>query len=64
VVQYISDQVMVMYLGKIVEIGPVQSVYAQPAHPYTRALLASMPSMDPRRRTQAAPIVGGPAQPD
>jgi peptide/nickel transport system ATP-binding protein len=55
VVQYISDQVMVMYLGKIVEIGPVQAVYAQPAHPYTRALLASMPSLDPRRRTQAAP---------
>lgn len=63
VVQYISDQVMVMYLGKIVEIGPVQSVYAQPAHPYTRALLASMPSMDPRRRTQAAPIVGDPPSP-
>jgi peptide/nickel transport system ATP-binding protein len=63
VVQYISDQVMVMYLGKIVEIGPVQSVYAQPAHPYTRALLASMPSMDPRQRTQAAPIVGDPPSP-
>jgi peptide/nickel transport system ATP-binding protein len=63
VVQYISDQVMVMYLGKIVEIGPVQSVYAQPAHPYTRALLASMPSMDPRQRTQAAPLVGDPPSP-
>jgi peptide/nickel transport system ATP-binding protein len=63
VVQYISDEVMVMYLGKIVEMGPVQSVYEQPAHPYTRALLASMPSMDPRRRTQAAPIVGDPPSP-
>lgn len=63
VVQYISDQVMVMYLGKIVEIGPVASVYAQPAHPYTRALLASMPSMDPRRRTAVPPIVGDPPSP-
>ena len=63
VVQYISDEVMVMYLGKIVEMGPVQSVYENPAHPYTRALLASMPSMDPRRRTAAAPIVGDPPSP-
>jgi peptide/nickel transport system ATP-binding protein len=63
VVQYISDEVMVMYLGKIVEMGPVQSVYEQPAHPYTRALLASMPSMDPRLRTQAAPIAGDPPSP-
>jgi peptide/nickel transport system ATP-binding protein len=63
VVQYISDEVMVMYLGKVVEIGPVQSVYENPAHPYTRALLASMPSMDPRQRTQAAPIVGDPPSP-
>lgn len=63
VVQYISDQVLVMYLGKIVEIGPVQAVYEHPAHPYTRALLASMPSMDPRRRTVAPPIVGDPPSP-
>ncbi|MBK1685003.1 ABC transporter ATP-binding protein [Rhodoferax fermentans] len=63
VVQYISDEVMVMYLGKVVEMGPVESVYAHPAHPYTRALLASMPSMDPRQRTQAAPIVGDPPSP-
>jgi peptide/nickel transport system ATP-binding protein len=63
VVQYISDEVMVMYLGKVVEMGPVQSVYAQPAHPYTRALLASMPSMDPRQRTMAAPLVGDPPSP-
>lgn len=63
VVQYISDEVMVMYLGKVVEMGPVQAVYENPAHPYTRALLASMPSMDPRRRTQVAPIVGDPPSP-
>jgi peptide/nickel transport system ATP-binding protein len=63
VVQYISDQVLVMYLGKIVEIGPVQDVYERPAHPYTRALLASMPSMDPQHRTLAPPIVGDPPSP-
>lgn len=63
VVQYISDQVLVMYLGKVVEIGPVQDVYDHPAHPYTRALLASMPSMDPRNRTRVPPIVGDPPSP-
>ena len=62
-VQYISDQVLVMYLGKVVEIGPVQDVYDHPAHPYTRALLASMPSMDPRNRTRVPPIVGDPPSP-
>lgn len=63
VVQYISDEVQVMYLGKIVETGPVQAVYENPSHPYTRALLASMPSLDPRRRTLAAPITGDPPSP-
>lgn len=63
VVQYISDVVLVMYLGKIVEIGPAQALYENPAHPYTRALLASMPSMDPDRRTLAAPIGGDPPSP-
>ena len=63
VVQYVSDEVQVMYLGKIVETGPVQAVYENPSHPYTRALLASMPSMDPRKRTLAAPIGGDPPSP-
>lgn len=63
VVQYISDDVMVMYLGKVVEIGPVDALYATPAHPYTRALLSSMPSMDPRHRTAEAPITGDPPSP-
>jgi oligopeptide/dipeptide ABC transporter ATP-binding protein len=39
-----------MYLGKIVEIGPVEAIYNCPAHSYTRALLAAMPAMDPERR--------------
>ena len=64
VVQYLSDRVLVMYLGKIVEIGPVEAIYGNPQHPYTRALLSARPSMDPRRRTKEAPIQGDPPNPD
>ncbi len=63
VVRYISDRVLVMYLGQVVELGPVDAVYAAPAHPYTRALLAAMPAMDPDERTQVPPISGDPPNP-
>jgi peptide/nickel transport system ATP-binding protein len=63
VVRYISDRVMVMYLGKMVEIGPVDRIYRDPQHPYTQALLSAMPSMDPRRRTVQAPLSGDPPNP-
>jgi peptide/nickel transport system ATP-binding protein len=63
VVRYISDHVMVMYLGQIVEIGPVTTVYDDPKHPYTQALLKSQPSMDPHNRTTEAPITGDPPNP-
>ncbi len=63
VVRYISDRVMVMYLGECVEIGPVDEVYANPRHPYTRALLSAMPSMDPDRRTMEPPLAGDPPNP-
>ena len=63
VVQYISDRVMVMYLGKVVELGPVERIYAGTGHPYTRALLSAMPSMDPAHRTEAAPLTGDPPNP-
>jgi peptide/nickel transport system ATP-binding protein len=63
VVRYMSDRVMVMYLGKIAEIGPVESIYDHARHPYTRALLSAMPSMNPRRRTTQAPLAGDPPNP-
>ncbi len=63
VVQHVSDRVLVMYLGKIVEIGPARDIYATPRHPYTRALLASRLSMDPERRTTIVPLAGDPPNP-
>ena len=54
---------MVMYLGEVVETGPVEALWADARHPYTRALLAAMPSLDPDHRTQEAPIAGDPPNP-
>lgn len=50
IVQQISDRVAVMYLGRIVEIGTTAAVYANPAHPYTRTLMDSVPRLDATRR--------------
>ena len=47
VIRYIADRIAVMYLGKIVELGPSQAVYERPAHPYTRGLLNAIPVPDP-----------------
>ncbi len=63
VVHYLSDHVMVMYLGEVVETGPVERIYGQAAHPYTRALLSAVPSMDPDHRTQTSPLNGDPPNP-
>ncbi len=63
VVRFISDRVLVMYLGQVVEIGSSDQVFDQPKHPYTRALLKSMPSMDPLQRTMEAPLAGDPPNP-
>ncbi|MEI8144070.1 MAG: oligopeptide/dipeptide ABC transporter ATP-binding protein [Alphaproteobacteria bacterium] len=63
VVRYMSDRVMVMYLGKVAEIGPSEAIFSDPLHPYSRALTNSMPTMDPDNRTEKAPIAGDPPNP-
>jgi peptide/nickel transport system ATP-binding protein len=51
--KYICDQIAIMYLGEIVEMGDIHTVYRNPQHPYTEALLAAVPVPDPRHRRQA-----------
>ncbi len=63
VVQYVSDRVLVMYLGKSVEIGTVDDIYERTRHPYTQALLSAMPSMDPDKRIETPPLTGDPPNP-
>jgi len=58
VVQYLSDRVGVMYLGKMVELGPVDQIYSAPKHPYTVALLSAGPVPDPRRRSKRLVLKG------
>ena len=63
VVQHVSDRVLVLYLGWVVESGPAADVFGRPLHPYTQALLASRLSMDPDHRVEQAPITGDPPSP-
>jgi oligopeptide/dipeptide ABC transporter ATP-binding protein len=58
VVQYFSDRVGVMYLGKLVEEGAVEQLYRDPRHPYTVALLSAIPNPDPRKRRKRLVLKG------
>ena len=57
-VRALSDEVAVMYLGRVVEEGPVDALYGTPNHPYTQALLSASPSMDPARRRRRIVLEG------
>jgi peptide/nickel transport system ATP-binding protein len=63
VVRFISDRVMVMYLGQVVEIGTSVDLLEAPRHKYTKALLSKIPSMDPDHRTEVPPLAGDPPNP-
>jgi oligopeptide/dipeptide ABC transporter ATP-binding protein len=63
VVRYLAHRVAVMYLGRIVELGPVAEIFLRPAHPYTRALLAAVPTADPARRRLRVLLEGDPPSP-
>lgn len=58
VVEYLCDQIVVLYLGKVMEQGPARSVYTSPRHPYTRALLATAPIPDPAARREKVILQG------
>ncbi|MFN0160266.1 MAG: ABC transporter ATP-binding protein [Burkholderiales bacterium] len=57
VVRHLSDRVVIMYLGRVVESAPTTAVYEEPNHPYTRALLSEVPSLK-RRKREYAPVSG------
>jgi len=63
VIEYVSARVLVMYLGQVVESGTADALAEAPKHPYTQALFASAPSMDPERRMSEPPISGDPPNP-
>jgi len=63
VVKHISDRVAVMYLGKIVETGPTADIYGHPQHPYTRALLSAIPSVEGDGEMREVVLSGNPPSP-
>ena len=58
VVEHVAHEVLVMYLGKVVEFGTRQSVFSTPLHPYTQALLSASPTLDPALQPKVIPIQG------
>lgn len=63
VARYLCDRIAVMYLGKIVEVGPCEEVIRNPVHPYTRALISAVPIPDPAVRRDPVEILGGVSKP-
>jgi peptide/nickel transport system ATP-binding protein len=63
VVRHLAERVAVMYVGKIVEMGPTEELFNEPAHPYTSALLSAVPVPDPRARTKRLVLQGEVANP-
>jgi len=60
VVRHVSDRIMVMYLGKVMEVSPAEELYHKPIHPYTSALLGAIPIPDPEEnRARERPIISG-----
>ena len=60
VVRSLCERVVVMYLGRVMETGPVAQVFNAPRHPYTQALLSAVPSLDPARRRKRILLAGDP----
>lgn len=58
VVKHVADDVMVMYLGRVAEVAPVDDLFANPRHPYTKALLSATPIADPERRGERIKLTG------
>lgn len=58
IAKYISDRIGIMYLGRIVELGDKQTIFSNPLHPYTQALLAAIPVPDPDRKRKATELIG------
>jgi oligopeptide/dipeptide ABC transporter ATP-binding protein len=62
-VQLMSDRLLVMYLGKIVEAGDSETIFRAPRHPYTRALISAIPVMEPHTHKQRIRLIGEPRSP-
>jgi oligopeptide transport system ATP-binding protein len=64
VVKYVADTVAVMYLGRIVEMGPAEQIYENPKHPYTQSLIAAIPALQPGSGPAAPPLQGETPDPE